>query len=75
MSVNITKLTCCLVLRMPFKKTGCHQALRMLTSGLTYLWTMTFKHVAFPVLTNYVLIMWVGGSSEEDENGNEDDLE
>jgi hypothetical protein len=29
------------------------------------------KHVAFPVLTSYVMIMLVGGSSGEDENGNE----
>jgi len=43
----------------------------MSTSGLTYLWTMTFEHVVFPVLTSYVMIKWVRGSSREDENENE----
>lgn len=47
----------------------------MSASGLTYLWTMTFKHEAFPVLTISVMIMLVGGSMGEDENGNKDDLE
>jgi hypothetical protein len=47
----------------------------MSTSGLTYLWTTTFKHVAFPLLTSSVMITWVGGSSGEDENGNKNDLE
>lgn len=68
MSMNITKQTCILILTMHFTRTGCCKALRMPTSGLTHLWTMTFKHVAFPLLTSYVMIKWVRGSSGEDEN-------
>jgi hypothetical protein len=47
----------------------------MLTSVFMYLLTIALQHMAFPASMGCVMIVWVGGSSEEDEGDDECDLD
>jgi hypothetical protein len=57
---------------VPSTRTGFGWTLRMLTSVHTYLWTVTLQHMAFPVSTSCVMIMWVGDRRRDEEGDKHD---